>query len=57
MFRRELGHIRRPLALGLVRAVVGVVVGGGMFLFVLVCVFVGGEAEGRGGLLGGECEA
>lgn len=53
MFRREFGHIRWPLAFGLVRAIIGVIVGGRV---VIVIVFVGGEAEGRGRLLDGRCK-
>jgi len=53
MFRREFGHIWWPLALGFVRARIGLIVGGRV---VIVIMFVSGKAEGRGGLLDGECK-
>lgn len=49
VFRRELRHIRWPLALGFIRAVLVFFEGGGG------PVFLGGEAEGRGAVFGCGC--
>lgn len=54
MLGREFGHIWWPLALRFVRAIIGIIVRGGMVIFI---VFLGGKAEGRRGFLDGGCKA